>query len=266
MKWHQNTLNEIERLKKNGYSIRKISEELQIPRGSVSHILTHRLRLHINPNFEWNTSLENQLKKLLKNGRTYKEIANLFDTTYATISRKANQLNLARPNVLYKKEQINLKINGKRKCRLCHKILPHTTEHFYSLKISYCKDCENKRKTAIYRNVSLEQRLNRSIRSIQSKSLKRGIPFNLTYEHLLSLYQKQQGLCFYSKNEMLLSQSKPGDRHNLLSVDRIEPSKGYVQGNVVLCTWLLNAMKLDSSLNDFVSTCCKVGRNFSCNQ
>lgn len=64
---------------------------------------------------------------------------------------------------------------------------------------------------------------------------------NLTVKYLVDLYHLQKGLCYYS-GESLIIGSKGVVTHSI-SLDRLDPLKGYVQGNVVWCLYLVNTMK-----------------------
>lgn len=83
----------------------------------------------------------------------------------------------------------------------------------------------------------------------------------ITEQMLRDIYDKQEGLCFYS-GEVLKVRRDPGDvRHKLqVSVDRIDSSKGYIVGNMVLSCWKVNQMKNDQPLDEFISWCEKISK------
>jgi hypothetical protein len=39
--------------------------------------------------------------------------------------------------------------------------------------------------------------------------------------------------------------------HNSLSLDKLDPKLGYIKGNVVWCTYLINTMKQDMTEKEF---------------
>jgi len=78
----------------------------------------------------------------------------------------------------------------------------------------------------------------------------RGKEFSITKEDLVALWNKQNGLCYYTGKPMTMPFYGTKDR-NVISVDRIDSSRGYVQDNVVLCRTIVNLMKLDQSDDDF---------------
>lgn len=67
--------------------------------------------------------------------------------------------------------------------------------------------------------------------------------YDLTEDYIKELLEKQEYKDFYTG-------IKPEDYHEY-SIDRIDSSKGYIQGNVVITTNQINLMKGDLSLEDF---------------
>ncbi len=53
---------------------------------------------------------------------------------------------------------------------------------------------------------------------------------------------------------MLLESDKDKD-FNKVSPDRVDPSKGYTEDNVVLCCWGINRMKLNIPYDEFIILC-----------
>ncbi len=84
--------------------------------------------------------------------------------------------------------------------------------------------------------------------SAKARAGKASVPFNITKQHLYDLLVQQEGLCFYSKCEMKLSRD---DKRFSVSIDRLDNSEGYIEGNVVLCCTIANRMKSDLPLKDF---------------
>ena len=71
--------------------------------------------------------------------------------------------------------------------------------------------------------------------SKQTNAVKRGIVYTLTLTDMKSLLKKKK--CFYSGIELQLK----GDHH--LTLDRIDATKGYENGNVVVCSDTVNDIK-----------------------
>ena len=64
---------------------------------------------------------------------------------------------------------------------------------------------------------------------------------NLTVDYLEKLYYKQNKKCYYTGVTLEFSVGVP--HRNGLSLDRKNPKKGYVKGNVVWCSYFVNTMK-----------------------
>ena len=110
-----------------------------------------------------------------------------------------------------------------------------------------CKSCENTLMQARYINNPITQMLsNAKIRAKQ-----KGVDFNLTSKYLKKIFPKNNkcpitGLNFqfgYKNKEKI-------NKNNSPSLDRIIPSKGYVEGNVMVISDLMNRMKQDSTYED----------------
>lgn len=74
---------------------------------------------------------------------------------------------------------------------------------------------------------------------------------DLTVDYLVNLYYQQNGLCYYSGDNMVIGWVDGKVNNKTLSLDRLDPDKGYVKGNVVWCTYLVNTMKQNLSQNGF---------------
>lgn len=96
------------------------------------------------------------------------------------------------------------------------------------------------------------------LRNARARASNKKIPFVLTYEYLEMLYLRQSGNCFYSGREMALetdSERKTKRTSLMVSLDKLEPSKGYVAGNVCLCCCDVNIAKADLSESEFKAMC-----------
>ena len=86
----------------------------------------------------------------------------------------------------------------------------------------------------------------------------RSVEFNLTPEYMVDLTQKQNGCCYYTgipvrpfSNELIAKGFV--NKLSQLSVDKLDPKKGYIKGNVVVCSMFINKMKEQSDLGQFKS-------------
>jgi hypothetical protein len=79
--------------------------------------------------------------------------------------------------------------------------------------------------------------------------MKEGLEYDLPDGYLQSLYDRQSGLCFYTSKALETVVGK-GWNPRALSVDRINPHRGYIVGNIVLCARRVNSIKQDMSLDE----------------
>lgn len=96
-----------------------------------------------------------------------------------------------------------------------------------------------------------------AVKSARSRAKKKGLPFNLTREYVINMFNEQDGLCYYSGLTMSIVKSDITKTHDPLkmSLDCVDPEKGYVEGNVVWCAYCVNALKLKMSKDDMVDIC-----------
>ncbi|MGF1472958.1 MAG: hypothetical protein ACFB50_14615 [Rubrobacteraceae bacterium] len=138
-------------------------------------------------------------------------------------------------------------------CCGCHKTLP--IDGFWIQKDGHprwmCRDCD-KAWCREYMNGGYKARY-RARRSSDIKYFvqerindwrkKPGPACDLTVEYLVALYEKQEGLCYFTEQPMVFNAGRGRALPSSLSLDRLEPTRGYVIGNVVWCSYLCNTMK-----------------------
>ena len=134
---------------------------------------------------------------------------------------------------------------------------------------TYCKSCNNnyakefrKRNpgyqgTGRIKLIPLEDRvlmstIRHKLKDAKSRcvKLKRPLP-ELTDNYLYSVYKSQKGLC----NLTGVSLSLEKDSMHSLSLDQIEPGKGYIEGNVQWLSWAANRAKGEMATEIFLSMC-----------
>jgi hypothetical protein len=96
--------------------------------------------------------------------------------------------------------------------------------------------------------------LNGIVSASRQRAARRGIEHSVTRDDLLLLFERQEGLCALSGLEMTTVIGQGRVRTNI-SLDRIDPDKGYVLSNVQLVCDFVNTMKSDLSTDEFVDVC-----------
>jgi hypothetical protein len=136
-------------------------------------------------------------------------------------------------------------------------------QELYYLK---CYDCKNKEReyTKENKKYTVEEFLkylladtkNRNDTKNKKRKDNKYKEFNLTHEYLIEIWNKQNGKCAYSGRNMVYNYSKKDYNYlnynpEKVSIDRIDSSKGYIQGNIVLCCAMSNSMKMDLPYEEF---------------
>lgn len=88
----------------------------------------------------------------------------------------------------------------------------------------------------------------------KSRSAKKGIEFSLSRDFILDLYAKQGGKCALTGRSFIASKSPGNSRThmNTVTIDKIDPNKGYTPDNVQLLTYMANVCKNAFSTADVV--------------
>jgi hypothetical protein len=177
------------------------------------------------------------------------------------------ELNISRNIVVKLRKYLNLKPNNPprtkiekiddhtAKCSRCKKITPikefqfgrKGSEKWY--KFSYCNECRRKQLNK-NSNKSVKSFLKNRYHHSKARSRRLNIKFEIDFEYFFNLYNIQNGKCFYTDVEMLICTHGKGRFRHSLSIDKIIPEKGYVEGNVVLCTNKMNTCKTDLNLDE----------------
>lgn len=82
--------------------------------------------------------------------------------------------------------------------------------------------------------------------------------FNITFDYVLEMYYKTNGLCPLFKKPFILNdmrEEKYLRNYKAPSIDRWNNSKGYVYDNIRIISWNANRMKGNLSLDEFESFC-----------
>lgn len=166
-------------------------------------------------------------------------------------------------------------------CRTC----THLSNQKMWASLSNCekKDRMNKArdwKDEQIRNGNFKVYVTAKINSYKNTAKKRGLPFDLSVKYLVDLFDKQQRLCYYTGKPLVIRSNRGlgekcinlPDSHYQASLDRLTPEKGYIEGNVVWCGWLVNTCKNLLTEDNFYDMCDvvlkqrAVRRNLKCSE
>lgn len=95
-----------------------------------------------------------------------------------------------------------------------------------------------------------------SLNKARSRSKSRREVTDLTLEYLKEIWETQKGLCSYTNIKMETPRSSQDEdikkSPTKLSLDRIDPSIGYIKGNVEYVCYCVNVMKNDFTKDQMV--------------
>ena len=115
-----------------------------------------------------------------------------------------------------------------------------------------CKKCYN----ILDRNRrSFAERLYKNSKSCANK---RHCEYDLTMEYIQALLEKQDYKCYYSG---ITFSNDRTDKYSYPTIDRIDSTKGYVKGNVCICTFFVNMMKNNATIDQFKDIITKIYNN-----
>jgi hypothetical protein len=144
-------------------------------------------------------------------------------------------------------------IDGKKKCFKCKNF--KNVEEFSKNKSTFdgyqkcCKDCFSNyssvkngyiKKTIKYKT-NLYTYFQTKTSQLKSKSIFKNMDFDLTSGFLLELYEKQNKKCFFTNIE--IKHNTGCHQYDSISVERLDPNKGYTKDNVVLAAFNINSFK-----------------------
>lgn len=128
-----------------------------------------------------------------------------------------------------------------------------------------CRNCFNRYESVKNNNLNKIRRLKhavengdidyyikKSLSKIKSRCLKCGFEFDLDFDFLSHMWHKQKGKCFYTNIPMSNSMKQSGFQSwDGPSLDRVDPSLGYIKSNVVWCIFAVNSFKQSLTIEQF---------------
>lgn len=137
-------------------------------------------------------------------------------------------------------------------CRCkCGEITSVISSHLLSGNTSRCKKCK-------FKNQQINGKFSKTFYlHIRDGAKKRNIEFNLNYNFLCQLFEKQSGFCAITKKPIFFANTIKDHKNGktTASLDRIDSSKGYIKKNVQWVHKDVNKMKSNLNEKDFIELC-----------
>lgn len=262
--WTNEEAIKLEELMKAGVTIKDIAVTINRSEASINQFChKNKLKSRLQP-IPWTNDESEVLIKIKEGDKNISssKIASIMNRSEFIINQKIKELNLQSEKSKTLSLSRDISEDGLKQCYKCKQI--SEVSNFYKRGNGYksiCKSCSGKRSKLKLTKLSINNDivffLQYKLSTAKSRAKKYNMSFNLSIDFLFDLYKQQNGLCFYTNSPMTLNTRCP----NSLSLDRIESSKGYVEGNIVLCGFKVNNMKNDLSTSDFVNICELVCKN-----
>ncbi len=102
---------------------------------------------------------------------------------------------------------------------------------------------------------TLNGRMSRLHTNSRQRAISKGWEYDLDSKFLIDLWHKQGGKCAITGQNMEITSLESRTRSLVVSLDRINNSRGYTRDNVWLTTSKVNYMRGVLSMDDFIEMC-----------
>jgi len=187
---------------------------------------------------------------LQASAHTDRQIAKLVGINHKTVAYWRRKHGLA-PNGQARR-RLDIVDSSNARCTRCGLIKPLSSWRFEKKKtarpyrMSFCQECRRKGQNDAF-NKSEQRNLRTRYTRLKFRSTKLGIIFDLSFNEFWAQWQSQQGKCFYT-DQPLVTAFGQGKSPHACSVDKVEPTLGYVSCNVVFACNRANTIKHDITL------------------
>lgn len=232
-------------LHNSGLSVPEISKILNY-RFNIIRLAITNSGLTPKEDFSFN---KEELYKEFKSGKSIKKICidNNIDSAYLFGCLLKNKLisvnDIKRSNMKYTDD-------GRAICSKCNNIyeiwqFPPSDKGL--VRLTFCYKCRQEQ-IILSKNANIESFLKNKLNSMKTTK-KKEIDISITAQDLIDQWYSQNGKCFYTNEDMIWGLGK-GLSRNTLSIDRINPNKGYIKGNFVFCIYKVNTIKNDMTFDE----------------
>lgn len=190
-----------------------------------------------------------QILQMLEDGYSFYKIGKVLGISHSSVERGAKKWGCS---TNFPRQNTPTHIAGGFRCSKCGEVKPREAfierKDGKGLRFSFCRQCKGKQWVELCR-ANYKSYISHLFSQIKHRARLQNVPFNLTKEYLIELWEKQNGKCFYTDTALELSQKR---QHNVHSpgLDKIIPRLGYTMGNVVWTVQRINAMKNDATLEE----------------
>ena len=151
----------------------------------------------------------------------------------------------------YDKEKNASLVEVQCKCGYVRTVRKYTIQKGISQK---CRKCMGRESFTGYEDLG-----GYHLNQIQNSAKKRNLDYNVTSKYLWQLLENQNFKCALTGEELNLSRTiNNKTKTQTASLDRIDSSKGYVEGNVRWVHKVINQMRSNRSDEEFILWCLKV--------
>jgi hypothetical protein len=98
-------------------------------------------------------------------------------------------------------------------------------------------------------------------RSYQNSAKDRKLEFNISIEYAWELFLKQERRCAYTGWGLYFNKTFKNQKDRTASLDRIDSTKGYIEGNVHWVHRIINKLKKNLPHEDFIKICIAVAKH-----
>lgn len=146
-------------------------------------------------------------------------------------------------------------------CSTCQQILPHEdfeAKNPYGKRVLMpsCRECtrlKQKQYAKEHRSKqkeSIEGCFAERARSLKQDAKLKGVLFDVSGEYLRHVYDTQLGRCLFSNVYLPWKIGETNNREEMLSIDKVIPERGYIEGNIVILSYRINTIKSDVTLEE----------------